>query len=594
MMDHVDHLNIEIYDVEVFKEDWMVTFQNVRSGEYTVIHNDNYALKNFMDQDDLILGGFNSKFYDNWIIQAILLGADNRMVKEINDYIIDGGLGWEHHFLQYKKRTFKAFDLRDDLPMNLSLKAIEGNLGLDIVETGVPFDIDRKLTDEEVRSTIEYNKVDVNSTVNLFHLRKDYLQGKMTVAKIKGFDEVDALGLTNAKLTAKYLDAKRVERNDEREYVIPPQVNQDRIPQDILDFFAQMADESISDDDLFNSSLKIEIEGVEYVYGFGGVHGAKANYFSDGKKLILNWDVTSLYPNLMILFDYVSRNVPNPKLFADVVARRIKAKNEGDKMVSDALKLVINTCYGAMLNKWNDLYDPRQVRGVCITGQLLLSDLTFGLMEACESFETINFNTDGIMFAIDMQDLPKAYEVKEEWEQRTKLELEEDMINAVYQKDVNNYIIENLDGSITTKGGYVANYKARDTGKIINNSLTVIHNAIVEYFVHGVEVEETIQKTENILDFQNIVKTGWTYTHTIHEVGDDEVTVQKVNRVYASPDSKYGTIRKIKADGRSDKIANTPMKTIVDNGNHLTIDEIDKQWYINLAKKRIKQYKGEK
>lgn len=590
-MFHVEHLNIEIFDVEVFKEDWMVTFKNVQSGEYTVIHNDNHALKNFM-RTKPILAGFNSKFYDNWIIQAILLGADNRMVKEINDYIIEGGLGWEHHFLQYKRRTFQSFDLRDDLPMNLSLKAIEGNLGLDIVETGVSFDIDRALTADELESSIEYNKVDVDSTQRLFELRKDYLQGKMTVARLKGLDEVEALGLTNAKLTARYLDARKQVRDDEREYTIPPEVNQDRIPQQVLDFYAQMDDESIDSDDLFKSKLKTEIGGLEIVYGFGGVHGAKPNYFSDGKKLILNWDVTSLYPNLMIEYDYVSRNVPNPEQFAEVVARRIKAKAEGDWMVSDALKLVINTCYGAMLNQYNDLYDPKQVRGVCITGQLLLSDLVFGLMEQCESYEAINFNTDGIMFAIDMVDLPKAYAIKNEWEQRTRLELEEDLINAVYQKDVNNYMIENLDGSITTKGGYVANYQSRDTDKIINNSLTVIHNAIVEYFVHGVPVEDTINQCDNILDFQNIVKTGWTYDHTIHEVGDKDVVVQQVNRVYATSDTKYGTIRKIKADGRSDKIANTPRHTLVDNGNKLSLKDIDKQWYIDLANKRILQYEG--
>ena len=590
-MFHVEHLNIEIFDVEVFKEDWMVTFKNVQSGEYTVIHNDNHALKNFM-RTKPILAGFNSKFYDNWIIQAILLGADNRMVKEINDYIIEGGLGWEHHFLQYKRRTFQSFDLRDDLPMNLSLKAIEGNLGLDIVETGVSFDIDRALTADELESSIEYNKVDVDSTQRLFELRKDYLQGKMTVARLKGLDEVEALGLTNAKLTARYLDARKQVRDDEREYTIPPEVNQDRIPQQVLDFYAQMDDESIDSDDLFKSKLKTEIGGLEIVYGFGGVHGAKPNYFSDGKKLILNWDVTSLYPNLMIEYDYVSRNVTNPEQFAEVVARRIKAKAEGDWMVSDALKLVINTCYGAMLNQYNDLYDPKQVRGVCITGQLLLSDLVFGLMEQCESYEAINFNTDGIMFAIDMVDLPKAYAIKNEWEQRTRLELEEDLINAVYQKDVNNYMIENLDGSITTKGGYVANYQSRDTDKIINNSLTVIHNAIVEYFVHGVPVEDTINQCDNILDFQNIVKTGWTYDHTIHEVGDKDVVVQQVNRVYATSDTKYGTIRKIKADGRSDKIANTPRHTLVDNGNKLSLKDIDKQWYIDLANKRILQYEG--
>ena len=97
-----------------------------------------------------------------------------------------------------------------------------------------------------------------------------------------------------------------------------------------------------------------------------------------------------------------------------------------------------------------------------------------------------------------------------------------------------------------------------------------------------------------MLQFQNIAKTGHTYTHTIHEVDGRSVKVQKVNRVYATMDEKYGTIYKVKENGRQDKIANTPLNAIVDNGNEISINQIDKQWYIDLAEKRINDYKGEK
>lgn len=587
-------MNIEIYDAEVFKHDWIITFKNVKSGKYTVIHNDNYKLKEFMSQDGLVVGGFNNKHYDNWVVQAIMLGADNEIVKKLNDFIIGGNNGWNYPFLRYKKREFEAFDLRDDLPFNLSLKAIEGNLGLDIVESEISFDIDRPLTESELASTINYNKVDVDSTVRLFELREDYLKGKMTVARLKGFSEVEALGLTNAKLTAKYLDARKVNRDDEREYVIPETLNKDRIPKEVLNFFAQMHDKSISDKELFKSKLSIEVDGMDYVYGFGGVHGARVNYFSKGNKLIVNWDVTSLYPNLMIEYGYVSRNVPNPEIFKNVVDRRVRAKSEGDWDVSNALKLVINTCYGAMLNQWNELYDPRNARSVCITGQLLLSDLAFGLAEVCDTFEVINFNTDGIMFAIDINELPKAYEIKGEWEQRTKLDLEEELIKAVYQKDVNNYIVESIDGGIITKGGYVSNYGKKEKDLIVNNTMSILDKAVVDYFVHGASAEKTIAECQDILQFQNIAKTGHSYTHTIHEVDGGSVKVQKVNRVYATTDDRYGTIYKVKENGRQDKIANTPVRAIVDNANELSMKSLDKQWYVDLAQKRINDYKGEK
>jgi len=102
---------MHIYDVEVFAYDWIVIFKNVASGEYTIIHNDNEAVKQFMANDPL-LGGFNNKHYDNHILKAILCGADNALVKEINDFIIGGGNGWEHSWLSQQRGIwFNSFDL---------------------------------------------------------------------------------------------------------------------------------------------------------------------------------------------------------------------------------------------------------------------------------------------------------------------------------------------------------------------------------------------------------------------------------------------------------------------------------------------------
>ena len=174
---------IYVFDIEVFKFDWLVVFKDVSTGEYTVIHNDNYAVKEFMTADKLLVG-FNNKHYDNHIIKAILCGADNTLVKEINDFIIDGGLGWEHWFLQQNRAWFNSFDIMDDMQYGLSLKAIEGHLGLDIEESSVPFDIDRPLTKEELEETIKYCKYDVDITERLIKLRKNYLQTKQRLGSM--------------------------------------------------------------------------------------------------------------------------------------------------------------------------------------------------------------------------------------------------------------------------------------------------------------------------------------------------------------------------------------------------------------------------
>ena len=192
---------IYIYDIEVFKYDWLIVFKNLSTGEYTTIHNNNHAVKQFASADK-IFAGFNNKFYDNYIMKAILRGADNTLVKEINDFIIKGNLGFEHWFLRKNKVFLNTFDIRDDMQQGLSLKAIEGHLGMSIRESTVPFDIDRPLTATELEEVIEYCKHDVDTTEELVIIRKPYLEGKIALGRLKEIPDTTSLYATNAKLTA--------------------------------------------------------------------------------------------------------------------------------------------------------------------------------------------------------------------------------------------------------------------------------------------------------------------------------------------------------------------------------------------------------
>lgn len=591
-------MDIIFYDLEVFKYDWTVTFKSLRTGEYWFYHNDNNGVRDFMRKKNIILCGFNNKMYDDYILLAILVGADNYILKKLNDWIIEEKkLPWEFPFLQGHVKNFDSFDLRDDLYMGLSLKVIEGNLGMNIEESSIPFDIDRPLTPDEIEETKLYNKADVDATERLFENRKSYLRSKVFLSKMIDMDMEDALKMTNGKLSARFLNAKRISRNDERDLIYPKNLKRDVIPKEIFEFFNQMLNPDISDDKLFKSKLKLNIEGVEYVYGFGGVHAGIPNYIgeSTNDRMILLHDVRSLYPSIMVEYDLLSRNTPIPEKFKEIYYERIEAKKNGEKAKSDALKLVLNTSYGITLDKHNDMYDPRQGRHVCIYGQLFLTDLMMNMKGACPSLTVVQLNTDGIMYEVDKKDLSNLKKVIDEWEDRTGFVLEGELIEKIIQKDVNNYVMLNNEGKVTAKGGMVGNYNG---GDINNNSLVVVHNAIVNYLLYDKPVEDTINEETDILNFQIIARTGSTYLKTYHTINGEKVEVQNVNRVYATKDKRYGTIHKFKLnkDGteRYDKIANLPEHCIIDNRNELTINDIDKDFYIEMAKKRIKQFIGEK
>ena len=571
-----------IYDIEVFAHDWLVVFRRVDDDYHVIIHNNNYQLREFfMAHSGDVFGGFNNRHYDDWVVLTMLSGGDNATVKAHNDFIIEqGGNGWEFPFIRGQRKSFRSFDLKDDLPIGLSLKAIEANMGLSIVESSVDFTIERPLTASELRETIRYCCNDVDATLRLYEARKAYLDSKTAVGSMKGIDEATALSLTNAKLTATFVDAKAQQHDDEFEYTPPPELRIKKY-REVLDFFKVID---------YDRNLKIDIAGVPHVYGWGGLHGAIPNYFerSTEEMKIMIADVGSYYPSMIIQYGFASRNSPDADAYKDVYVKRMAAKRNGDKITADALKLVLNTYFGASKNQYNDLYDPRMANAICISGQLFLTDLIEKL-ETVKGFELIQSNTDGIIIRYPAKVDQRIREVIHEWEQRTRLTMELGEVRAIAQKDVNNYIMEDGEGHIKSKGGYVSLYNG---GDFKMNSLQIVHKAIGDYFLHGTPVEDTINSCQDPLAFQIIAKAGGTYTGVLHDRDDRIRPVQRVNRVYATHHETYGTLYKTKADGRRDKIANLPDHCLIDNDNEIHLEDIDRAWYIKLAKKRVQDYLG--
>lgn len=183
------------YDCEVFAYDWLVTLKDKETGVYTCIWNDNEALKMALS-DDCIYVGFNSKHYDQYIIKAIAAGFAPEEIKKVNDFIIAGGQGWQCPLLDGIYFRFSNVDIRDDTQQGLSLKAIEGHLGMSVKESSVPFDIDRPLTPEEKAETEFYCKHDVDTAERLIDIRKDYLKNKINLGRLAGLDEVKAMGMS--------------------------------------------------------------------------------------------------------------------------------------------------------------------------------------------------------------------------------------------------------------------------------------------------------------------------------------------------------------------------------------------------------------
>lgn len=597
-------IRLIVVDTEVFAYDNFAVFKEVATGVKTQFHNDNEGILEYLQEQseqggNPIYVGANIKHYDQFILKAMANDFAPQEIKALNDFIILGGNnGWEYPPLRDAYLNINICDLFDDMQIGLSVKAIEAHLGMNIEETEVDFNIDRPLTPEEIEQTFFYCGYDVDAEIEYLKLRKGYLENKLTLGKAKGISPEKALYMTNAKLTAAYLDAVPKVHNDEREYKYPSNLLRQYIPQFVFDFFDRMHDPTIPDEELFSSKLEFKIGECQVTIAYGGIHGAIPCYRekATNERSIRNRDVASYYPHLMTIDGYCSRSIPNPDNYAIMLENRMRAKKAGDKATANALKLVANTTYGAMLNQYNDLYDPLMGRSVCVTGQLRLLELTNHLVSECPSIVIVQLNTDGIMVSIDNADIATYNEICQEWQDRTGFELEEDCIAEIVQKDVNNYCEIATDGSTKIKGGQLVRGIAPAGAFNINNNATIIATALVEYFSKDIPVKETINACVDPMCFQLIAKASSKYSTVFHLIGVDErVETQKVNRVYSSKDRNLGTLVKVHAEtGHEAKIAGLPPHCYIDNRNEITIDEIDKSWYIRQAERYVNDFLGNK
>ena len=359
-----------IYDTEVFKYDWVLCWLDTDTRKLHHIENDKDKLLEFYHYyQNTIWVGYNSRNYDTYIIKSILCGFNPY---EMSDWIINK-----------KRKGFEFSRLLNNFPiLNYdcsvgfrSLKELEAFMGHNIVETEVDFNIDRKLTPEELKKTITYCSNDVMETFEIFVEQAHEYESH--IGLIQEFKlPINFINKTKAQLSAEILEAVPKKRNDEFNITLPDTIRLGKyefIKEEFLNWAKTSQD--------YGQSWKVEVAGVPHIYGFGGLHGAIPNYVGEGCFLMC--DVASYYPAMMIEYGFLSRNVKNKFKYRQIRDERIVMKQNKDKR-QQPRKIVLNSTFGASKDKYNKLYDPLQANNICITGQLLLTDLIEKLENHCQ------------------------------------------------------------------------------------------------------------------------------------------------------------------------------------------------------------------
>lgn len=208
------------------------------------------------------------------------------------------------------------------------------------------------------------------------------------------------------------------------------------------------------------------------------------------------------------------------------------------------------------------------------------------LIEDLEQFDLIQSNTDGLIYKIHKNDFDTLDKIVKAWEKRSKMTMEYDFTTMLVQRDVNNYIAVFENGAIERKGGAVKASKECDY------DLPVVKEAIVEYFVHRVPVDEYIMNENKLKPFMKTYKLSSAYNHVLY---GDEKQQGKIFRVFASRSRKDKCLYKQKEGKNKEKFAGCPeyCKIINEDIRDMKVPNwLNRNWYIEMAKNEIAKFYG--
>ena len=347
--------------------------------------------------------------------------------------------------------------------------------------------------------------------------------------------------------------------------------------------------------------FSVIFHGAKFDFGIGGTHQCiePGVYKSDDQWIIVDFDVSSLYPSIAKSLRLYPEHlgIPFMNQYVGFIDRRItekhKPKEERDNVLIEGFKLILNGTYGKSNEEKSFLYDPLYTFKTTIAGQLFISMWAERMVEAVPELIFIQTNTDGISVKIPKDKLNLIRQVNEQLTKETGLVIEEAFYSMMCQRDVNNYIGVYTDSTpehehIKLKGDFEIDKEFHK-----DPSMRIVPLAVKNYFVYGIPVEETIKKDRDIFNFCMQLKTNSTsnafFRHLVDGVMVDE-KLHRMTRYLIGKGKNSGILLKKFQDGRITGV-NVGYSAILfnkayhlDNWNDYNLDY---QFYITEANKLI-------
>jgi len=502
-----------VFDVECYPNYFLVAFKNPANNKLLKVDVRESSKGLTLEQQKKLRTamctrttfGYNSNGYDIPMILAALEGLNCEKLKALSDRIVKSDL---HQWQALKKLDlqldprFNTFDLMQVAPgVFTSLKLYGGRLHSKKLQD-LPYDPSIELTDEQMDHVSEYCENDLDTTIDLYNQLLEDMELRKYMSAEYGLDLRSKGGAQIAEaIVQSKLKVKANKDTPPRNvgYTAPDYIKFDSSHlNEILDFVNKHRF-TVDKSGYVKLPTKLikpfEIGQTTYKCGLGGLHSQEKELHVEN---VVDSDVVSYYPSIMI-----NNGISPPSLgrnflpfFTSVFNQRILAKKAGEKMRSNSLKLIINSSFGKLSNRWSCMYHPAGMLEVTLTGQLALLMLIESLEKAgCRVYSA---NTDGVVHD------PGHEHLLEQWEKTTSFELEHTPYKSLHCRDVNNYVAIKPDGSVKTKGVFAR------PGLTKNPATPIIYDAVVKRLSDGTPVEKTIRECGDIREFLTVrtVKGG--------------------------------------------------------------------------------------
>jgi DNA polymerase elongation subunit (family B) len=609
-----------IIDLEVYHNLFLVGCWNPETDVFQFFQPDRLRqFQKYLEHHEPDIITFNGIHYDLRILKfafAHLGETPERLMektKAFSDFIIDGKPDdprkpYYNNFWWPGKRHI---DLKNVLGGRLvpSLKKLSYRLQFPNLES-LPVDPSKILTTEEIEKIIAYNKIDLTNTYELWKYCQPQLELRQNLTDMY---KIDCMSLSDSQIAEKviardapkqtafdpkhprsmnvFFDAKKYKFTNPSLLAFLDRLNKTKVqfkqtfdPLKQKPTFTRKFLEPQEGPQNALESTAIKIKGIEPPcdFAFGGIHSVHSK--SIFGELAYDIDATSFYPNLILKHNIYPSGLGERFLhvYKEILEKRIKAKHDGDKIVADSLKIVLNSTFGKFNEYFSRLRDPISSVSVCLNGQLAI----LRLMDLCYEYgyKVLMVNTDGIV----TQTYPR--EAIEKWTEEQGMSLEVRQIDRYFIQNSNNHIFRYSDREVKVKGAAFAFEKS--VAK--QNSYPIINRAIVANILDDVALEDTIiNACTNIHDFLACYAKGYTIEQIklSSSVEEEGRTCPSVSRYYMSTDSQEQIFKK-----NAKSWIKVPLTQGIKLLNVIESDELpsdlDVQRYIEEANIKLKKIRG--